>query len=184
MIGFNATGRFDRPKAVRTDAVRAQVRVVGQDRTLQVAQRRTGLETELGGEQQSNTAVGGEGVGGSSRLVEGEHQLTPRPLAVGMRLNERFQLTDASLTGAAGELGLERLLDDGRVELVQSLHLPRRQGSLGHVGVRLAAERRIDSRSTSTTSLARPSAIAWRASASSCGDQPSVDLDLPPDSRR
>ena len=57
-----------------------------------------------------------------------------------MRLNERFQLADASLTNAAGELGLEALLDDRRVELLQSLHLPRRQGSLGHVGVRLTAE--------------------------------------------
>ncbi len=114
---------------------------MGQDRTLQVAQRRTGLETELRGEQQPNSAIGGEGVGGSSRLVEGEHQLTPRPLAVGMGLNERFQLTDASLTGAAGELGSPSLLDDRRVELLQSLHLPRRQRSLGHVGVWLTAER-------------------------------------------
>ena len=56
---------------------------------------------------QSNAAVGGEGVGGPSRLVEGEHQLPPCPLAVGVRLDERFQLADAPLTGAAGELGLE-----------------------------------------------------------------------------
>ena len=125
----------------RPNAVRAKAGSWARIDPLQVAQRRTGLETELTGQKQSNSAKGGEGVGGSSRLVEGEHQLTPRPLAVGMGLNERFQLPDASLTGAAGELGRHRLLDDRRVELLQSLHLPRRQRSLGHVGVWLTAER-------------------------------------------
>ncbi len=58
-----------------------------------------------------------------------------------MTLDEGFQLADASFTVPGDELGLDRLFDHGGVQLLQSLHLPCRQGHLGHVGVGLAAER-------------------------------------------
>ena len=163
-------GRQVRPtQARRGRAALQQLEVVGQDRPLQVAQRRTGLDSELGGEQQPSAAVGGEGVGGSSRLVEGEHQLAPRPLAVrvalGRTLPARRCIAHRRRMASSAS---NRLLDHRRLQLVQSLHLPRRQGGLGHVLVRLAAERLSSPHaSTPTASPASPSAIASRASASS-----------------
>ena len=92
-------------------------------------------------------------------------------------MDERFQFADAPLTGAAGELGLELLLDDAGAELVQSLHLPRRQGSLGHVGVWLAAERlgRLTEHVDELAGLTTGDRLAGIGE--ELGDHPGVDLD-------
>ena len=73
-----------------------------EDRLFNATQSGTGLEAELGGEYDAGAAVGGERVGGTPGLVEGDHQLPPRPFAIRIGLHERFEFTDALLPAATG----------------------------------------------------------------------------------
>ncbi len=121
---------------------RQQPRVVGEDRLLQFLQRRSRLESEFGAEQHPDATVSAKGVGGAARLVQGEHQQTPGGLSVRVVLQERLQLADASLPAAKCQFGLDRLLEYGRLQLVESMHLPCGQSGLGHVRIGFTAERR------------------------------------------
>ena len=80
---------------------------------LQVAQQRTWLKSELGGEYLAGPAIGGKGVGGAAGSIQGEHQLTPRPLSERMAIEQRLEVDDALLAGAARQLGLDRVLHHG-----------------------------------------------------------------------
>ena len=118
-----------------------EARVVGQDRVLEVAQHRTRLESEFGGQQLASPTEGGEGVGGPAVAVQRQHQLTPRAFAERIGVEECFELADALLAGAARQFGLNRLLEHDRPQLPQPLHLPRWKRTVGHILVRFAAER-------------------------------------------
>ena len=108
---------------------------------LEVAQHRTWLESEFCSQQLASPTEGGEGVGRPTVAVQRQHQLTPGPLAERIGIEERFELADALLAGAARQLRLDRRLEHHRSQLPQPLHLACRKRGVGDVLVGVAAER-------------------------------------------
>ena len=102
MIGLSCRRQVRRAQIRRGRHGFEQSSVVGEDRLFDVAQCRTGLDPQLGGQLHTGTAIGGQGVRWSTGLVEGDHQLTPGSLAVRVGLHERFEVTDALLPAATG----------------------------------------------------------------------------------
>ena len=111
-----------------------------EDRLLDVAQRRAGLDSQLGSEQHPGAAERFQSVGWAACLVQRSHQQPPGTLPVRVDLHERLELADASLALAAVELRLGRVLDDRCPQVDEPLHLAHRHRSVGHTLVRLAAK--------------------------------------------
>ena len=83
-----------------------------EDGLLDRAQRRAGLDAEVGGEEQTGASEGGERIRRSPGLVERPHQQPPGPLAVRVGLDEGFELADPERAEPTVEVGLGAVLGD------------------------------------------------------------------------
>ena len=86
----------------------------------ELAQRRTGLETELVGEQVPGALERTQAVGLSVAPVEREHQLSPEALAQWMLEDEAFELGRDGLVLARGQIGVDAVLRRGQSHLFES----------------------------------------------------------------
>ena len=140
-IAVSGAGRFAGPRPIAPAGGRQERRIVVEDGLLDGAQRRAGLDAEVGGEGQTGTSEGSERVGRSPGLVERPHQQPPGPLAVRVGLDEGFELADPERAEPPVEVGLGAVLGDRVTHLDETLDLAHRHRALGHAVVGRAAER-------------------------------------------
>ncbi len=93
--------------------------VLAEDRGLELAELRAGVDAELLDERLARAAVGGERVRLPAGAVEREHQLRARPLAQGLRRDERLELRDELRMAPEREIGVDPLLERDRAELLE-----------------------------------------------------------------
>ena len=79
--------------------------------SLEVAQRGTGLDTQLVREPPPHRIARSEGLALSPRAVQREHALSPKPLTKWMVGDQPFQLEHQRLVVAARELGVDAVLE-------------------------------------------------------------------------
>ena len=116
--------------------------VLAEDRGLELAELRAGVDAELLDEGLARGAVGGERVGLPAGAVEREHELRARPLAQRLGLDERLELGDELGVAAQREVGLDALLDDDGAQLLEPGDLRLRERLVDEVGERRAAPER------------------------------------------
>ena len=176
-IGLTAAAGSIDPDRRRCGCGRRQPWVVGEDRLLDVPQRRAWLDPQLVGEQHPDAAERRQRVGWAASLVQRSHQQSPGTLPIRVGLDERLELADASLTLATVELSLGRVFDDGHPQFDEALHLARRHRTLGNTVVRLAAKRfvHIPQHADGHLGVATAQRLARRCDQP--GDSRRVDLD-------
>ncbi len=113
--------------------------VLPQDRGLELAQLRAGVDAELLDERLAGGAVGGERVRLPAGAVEREHELSARALAERLRLDERLELGDELCMPAEREIRLDPLLDGDRAQLLEPRDLGLRERLVQEVRERRAA---------------------------------------------
>ena len=118
---------------------RARARVVAQDRVLQRAELRPGLDAEVVGELLARLAVGVERLGLAAAAVEGEHQLPGEPLARRVLGDQLPQLADELGVPAGGQVGLDARLQRGQPLLLEPRDLGLRERLERQVGERRPA---------------------------------------------
>ena len=116
--------------------------VLAQDRGLELAELGAGVDAELLDERLARAAVGGERVRLPAGPVEREHQLGARPLAQGLRIDERLELRDELRVTAECEVGVDPLLERDGAELLEPRDLGLRERLVEEVRERRAAPER------------------------------------------
>ena len=87
---------------------------------LERLQRLARLDSELVDEQAARLSVERERVGLPARTVEGNHQLSPRPLLEGLLTHDRLELRDELPRPTESELRIDPIGDDLRPQLSES----------------------------------------------------------------
>ena len=113
-----------------------------QNRALELAERRAGLETELVVQHPPRLLVRLERLGLAAAAVEREDQLAAQPLAQRVLRDEHEQLGHELAVAAAVEIGLEPVLERRQPQLLERGRLRARERRV-HVGERLAAPQRV-----------------------------------------
>ena len=124
--------------------------ILVQDRVLQRAQLRAGLDAEVAGEHAARVLVGVERLRLAPAAVEREHELGDEPLARRMLGDEPAQLRDQLRVAAGGRVGLDARLQRGELLLLEPGDLGGGERLVRQVGerrpaphvLRLAQERR------------------------------------------
>ena len=116
--------------------------VLAEDRGLELAQLRAGVDAELLDEGLARGAVGGESIGLPAGTVEREHELRARPFAQWLRGDERLELGDELCVAAEREIGLDPLLQRDRAQLLEPGDLRLRERLVEEVGERGATPER------------------------------------------
>ena len=124
---FGDRGTADGSRLPRPRRGRLQRRVLLQDRRLQPAQIRSGIESELLGQDVPALLVHTQCVRLPAGPVQGDHELTAEALAEWVRHDQRLELADPLVEAAGHELQLDALLD-------------RREPQLAHPGDRRLCE--------------------------------------------
>jgi len=114
--------------------------VLGQDPLLEPAQRRTGVDTELVGQQRPRTGVGVQRVGLPAAAIEGQHEELPPPLAQRLGLDERAGPGQHAGRRPGSQGDRDLLLAETVGELAESLGLHPRCWKVRDIGVRRPAE--------------------------------------------
>ena len=107
--------------------------VLDEDRLLEPLQRGTGLEAELLAEVVGGPPVGAQRLALPARPVEGEHELTPEPLAQRVLGDQRLELPHHVGRAPEGEVGVEPQLDGAEPELLEPRRLDRGERLVGEV---------------------------------------------------
>ena len=92
-----------------------------------------GVHPQLVVEQNAEALVGGEGVGSTTRPVQGQHELLPAPFAQGFVGRQHLQLRHQHLVVAQGEVGVDPQLQGDGAQLVEPGHLTEPERPLGQV---------------------------------------------------
>ncbi len=105
-------------------------------RPSKVAEIVGGVDPQLVAEQDAEALVGGEGVGSTTRPVQGQHELRPAPFAQGVIGRQHLQLRHQHLVVAQGEVGVDPQLQGDGAHLLEPGHLTEPERSLGEVDQR------------------------------------------------
>lgn len=92
-----------------------------QDRHLELAQLRAGIEPELRRKALTRRLEDGESIGLTTVPVQGAHELADEPLAQRMRAHESLQLRDQLAVGTEPEIGLDALLERDKPAFFEAL---------------------------------------------------------------
>ena len=114
--------------------------VLLEDRLLEVAQWATRLDPELLDEQTAAIAVRGERVGLPAGAIEGQHQLTTKPLAERVLVDEPLKLGDERAMPAERELCLQTIFERPEPQLAQPRDLGLRPRLVRQITQRVAPE--------------------------------------------
>ena len=101
-----------------------EVRLVTEDRLLEIQQHAARLETELVDERAPRLLVDGERIGLPPRPVEREHERRAQSFAKRVLANERLKLPDHAGLPTKRELGLDSLLERLEVHFLEPEDLP------------------------------------------------------------
>ncbi len=123
----------------RSGERRLERSVLAQDRLLELAQLRAGLEPQLLVERAPSVAVGLERVRLPPGAVESKHELGARALVEGTLGDRRLQLGDELGVAAQLELGVDEIRLGRRAQLLEPRHLEPGEGLVGEVGQRRPA---------------------------------------------
>ncbi len=113
--------------------------VLAQDRRLELLQLGARVEAELLDEGLARIAVRRERIGLAPGAVEREHELPARPLAQGLRLDERLELGDELGVAREREVGVDPLFEGDRPQLLEPGDLGLRERLVEEVGESRAA---------------------------------------------
>ena len=119
-----------------------EARVLGEDCAFEPAQSLAGLDAQLVDQRPARVLVGLQRVSLPVRAIEGQHQLRPQPLAVGMLVDERFQLTDELAMAAERELRLDQLFQCRDPQVVEPRDVALRERLVGEIREGRAAPQR------------------------------------------
>jgi hypothetical protein len=108
--------------------------VLPQDGSLEVAQLRAGLDTDLLDEHPAGRLVGGESVGLSAAAIEGDHQLATGPFPQRLGSDERLELAHGLRVMTKGQLRLDPILECAEPELIELRDVCLYEGLVGEVG--------------------------------------------------
>ena len=117
--------------------------ILAQDRLLELSERLPRLHRELVDQRPSRLLEGLERLRLTAAPVQGEHQLTLKPLAERVLADEDFELGDHLLMTAGGELGVDQLLARVEPELLETGDRALRERLVGEVGQRVTAPQRL-----------------------------------------
>ena len=116
-----------------------ELRVLAQDRPLELLQGRGRLDPELLDERAPAVTVGLERLGLSARAVQSNHQLAAQALAERLLADERLELADERSVTAEGELGLDPPFEPDQPQLVEPADRRARKRLVREVGERRPA---------------------------------------------
>ena len=116
--------------------------VLAENRGLELAQLRAGIDAKLLDEGLACSAVGSERVRLATRAVEREHELRAGALAQRLGLDERLELGDELGVTAQCQVGIDALLDDDGSQLLEARDLRLRERLVDEVGERRPAPER------------------------------------------
>ena len=112
--------------------------VMVEDRLLERAKLLTRLDPELLVERAADILVGGESVCLTAAAVEREHLVGAQPLLQRVAGDEQLQLRDEIGLAADSEIGVDPLLEQREVQLLQPRYLGLDEVVVGHVRERMA----------------------------------------------
>jgi hypothetical protein len=130
------------PARTKLGRLEAQGGVVPEDRALEVAQLRPGVEPERVAQRASAAAEDGERIALAAAAVEREHELRLQPLAQRVLRRERVELGDELDVLSEGEVGVEPLLQRHEPQLLEARDLGLGERLVRHVRERGAAPER------------------------------------------
>ena len=113
--------------------------VLPQDRPLELLQGRRRLDAERLDELAARAPVGLERIRLPAGAVEGEHQLRPEALAIGVLAHELLELGHERVVPPAGEVGVQPPLERAEPQLLEAAALVAGERKLAEVGQRRAA---------------------------------------------
>ena len=120
----------------------SQRRVLRQNRPFQLTQPLARLDPQLLDQCPAPVLVGLQRVGLPVAAVQGEHQLCPKALAVGVLGDQRLELADHVGVPAERELGLDQLLERHHAQIFEPGDLGLRESLVREVGQRRAPPER------------------------------------------
>ena len=118
--------------------LRLEPRVLEQDRSLELLQRRRRLDPELFDEEPAAVPVDGESFGLPAAAVEREHQLSAEALAEWIPVDESLELRNQLGVAAGGEIELDPVLERTEARLREAGDLRLSPGVVGEVAERSA----------------------------------------------
>ena len=98
-------------------------RIVNEDRPFESLEGLARLEPELFVQHASRILVRRQSLSLPVRAVQGEHELAPKPLAEGVRTDQRLELADQPLVAARSEISVDALLDSRHASLFETRDL-------------------------------------------------------------
>jgi hypothetical protein len=116
-----------------------ETRVLTEKSRKELLERPAGLDAELLDENTASVVVELERLGLPTRAIEGEHQLRTEAFPERMRGNERLELADQLALAAAFEVGVDPILEGGRMESFEPPDLRLGEGLEREVGQRRSA---------------------------------------------
>ena len=129
-------------RAYQRSLLEQQRVVLPQNRGLELAKLRAGIDAELVDEGLPRRAVRRKRVRLPPRAVERKHELGPWALAERLCADERLELRDELAMTTQGEVGVDALLEDDRPQLLESCDLGLSEGLVQEVRQRRAAPER------------------------------------------
>ena len=136
-----ATARASAPRTWRS-AAQVERRILLEDRPLEPLELLARLQSQLLRELAAGLAVGVERLGLPAGAVEREHQLAAQALPQRMLGDERLELADQLGVAAAGQIGVDPLLERRQPQLLETGDLGLRERLVGEVGERRPAPKR------------------------------------------
>ena len=112
---------------------RHELRVLAEDRGLELTQLGTGLDAELVDEQPAGRLVGGQRVGLSARAIEREHELRTRPFPQRLGRDQGLELTHEVRVPAECQLRLDPVLERAQPELFELRYVGLRERLIDEV---------------------------------------------------
>ena len=121
---------------------RIELRILAQDRVVQLAQRGSGLDADLLDERGSRLPVGLQRLRLASRAVQREHPLRLQPFAQRVAGDEHLELCEDLAMAARRQVAVDRTFGRGQVQLLEPADLAGRERLPRDVGQRRPAPQR------------------------------------------
>ena len=118
------------------DTGRVELRILAQDRVVQLAQRGSGLDADLLDQRRSRLPEGLQRLCLAARAVEREHPLRLQPFAQRVARDEHLELGEDLAMAARRQVAVDRALGRGQVQLLEAADLAGREWLLCDVGER------------------------------------------------
>ena len=168
-----------RPRTRRPPHRRAKLRILPQDRLLELLQRSPRLKPELGDERFPRVAVHGQRLGLTTRSIQRKHQLRAQPLTQREPVDQRVQLADKCCVLPQRKVGIDPILKRSQPLLLEPRDLALRERLIGEVRQRRPAPQS----QCPTKTVTRDSRVSILQRAATLSDHRIELLDIDPAGR-